>query len=139
MLDAPKIVRELLTKTGTALYSHVGTRVYSPMAPSSFRNTEKAIVFQVSGGARDFTLDIASVTVDVMCFGGNGTVPSWAKAEEVHHALLSSVMGNANANAMCASGWSLSVDEVMTGQQVVQKETQYPYVWVVFEIELAAL
>lgn len=139
MLDAAKIIRELLVRPNTTLYAQVGTRVYCPMAPATFRNTEKAIVFRVVGGAREFVLDAASVTAELMCFGGDGTSPSWAKAEAVHAALLETVCGNANVNVECTSGRVIAVEEGMTGQQVIQKDTSYPYVWISLDIELAAL
>jgi hypothetical protein len=84
MIDRIGIVYELLT-TASTLFDEVGTRVFSPVAPSNgFDGNASAIVFHQSDGAAHLTGATNSATFVFKCYGDANT---HTKAHEVFRLL----------------------------------------------------
>jgi len=70
MIDRTQIVYELLTAS-SPLSTAVGTRVYSPVAPRSWDNTAKTIIFHQDGGDAHLTAAHNSANFIFKCYGGS--------------------------------------------------------------------
>jgi len=70
--DWKRIFYEFVTVTGTDFYSKVGTRVWEKKPPSSFVNTQAAIVFHSETSQPEPIRGGLRTIVVVKCYGGDG-------------------------------------------------------------------
>lgn len=68
--DSPQILYEALTLTGGALTAQIGTRAWSPIAPSSWQNEDPAVVYTFLAPAAEPGLERESGQVNIRCYGG---------------------------------------------------------------------
>lgn len=71
MIDLFAIVREACVDAAKPLYAQAGTRVYGINAPKGFINTQKAVVFNFTGGAPDAYVTDFEAEAEFRCFGGS--------------------------------------------------------------------
>lgn len=84
MIDRTAIVAEALM-TASTLYTEVGDRVWSPIAPAKgFDGTQSAIVFHQSDASAHPTGATNSATFEFKCYGDNNT---YTKARTVFRLL----------------------------------------------------
>jgi len=97
MIDAPQIIWEYLTASGTGLYTLVGARIYSPVAPQEWDNTTAMIVFEVDEQIHSKAC-MSVVDVDFFCYGGTENATD---AAAVYRALFDRLQ---NAGGVVSSG-----------------------------------
>ena len=85
MINRMAVVYEILTQSST-LFDEVGTRVWSPVAPSNgFDGNASAIVFHQADGAAHLTGATNTATFVFKCYGDDNT---YTKAHEVFRLLF---------------------------------------------------
>ena len=94
MKDTSKIVYEWLAASGTGLYTLCGTRVYTPMLPPAFHNTQAGIVYSVDSEFTHPTAEVHSLICTFKCYGGSA---SFTTARSVYFALHDRLHGAAGA------------------------------------------
>jgi hypothetical protein len=80
MNDPILIVHEFLSAPGTDLNTLVGDRIWSPIAPDGFQNTQPALIYHPDVQAPEAPMNVMVNSVVFKCYGGDGT---FSKAREV--------------------------------------------------------
>jgi hypothetical protein len=126
MTDPDKIAYEVLTQTGTALYSLVGARVDYALAPVRFDNTAARLVFRPeSGDAGLWNSPIKERTYLMECWGGDAGLDDWAGAKAVYEAVFD-LWHDAN-KVTVASGVLMSGYQEQAGVPLVNPDSRLKY------------
>lgn len=133
MINPTQIIWEHLTGTGTSLYTLVGTRVWSPAAPVSWRNDSAAIIFEIITSDWHTTANDAFVRVMFSCYGGNDT---YSAADAVYRALFDRLHGVIGART--ASG-QISFARLTDGSPGEREpETEWKYARAMYEMRVSS-
>jgi len=91
MIDPVALAYSLLTSdTTSTLYSLVGKRVWSPVAPQTYRNAQPAIVFSAFADMHVGAASVIEVRLLFKCYGGSDT---YSDARSVARALITLLDG----------------------------------------------
>lgn len=71
MADPILILWEYLTESGNDLYTSVGTRVWCPIPPPSFDNTEPGLVYHPDDQAPEAPMNVLMSSIVFKCYGGS--------------------------------------------------------------------
>ena len=85
-VDSTKVVHEALVKTGTDLYTLIGARAFSPVAPvpSVWNNSTPAVIFRETNISPPACDGAEFIDVQFRCYGGT---QSYTDARTVYRAL----------------------------------------------------
>jgi hypothetical protein len=119
------IVHELLIAGGTVLSTLVGDRVYNPQVPPDFANDAPTIALHRAGGTSEHAHPQYETTYWVKCFGGTN---SHEEANQVYEALQSCLQRQSTTGLPTASGVVMSCREEITGQDLFDPGSGWPYV-----------
>lgn len=121
MTNSKQVIWEFLTTTGTSLYTLVGTRVWSPSAPPSWRNDTAAVIYDVSE-----TAHVSGATQEALltanCYGGT---LKHADADQVYRALYDRLQHC--GCCQCASGVLISARLISGSVGEKEIETEWPF------------
>lgn len=107
MTDPDTIAYQFLTRSGTSLYSLVGTRVDYAVTLDGFQNTEARVVFRPEGGEDQLWTPVMERSFLIECYGGAND--GWASAKAVWEALRDAWHDAANvalAEGVFLRGWT---------------------------------
>lgn len=88
MNDPIQILYEFLTTPGTTIYGLVEDRVWSPVAPQGFRNTEAAVIYHPDSEVPEAPGNVIANSIVFKCYGGNSTFRSSRTVAEALYDVL---------------------------------------------------
>lgn len=107
MTDPDTITYQFLTRSGTGLYTLVGSRVDYAVTPEGFQNTEARVVFRPEDGIDPLWSPVMERNYLIECYGGSNN--GWASAKAVWAALRDVWHDEANitlAGGVFLRGWT---------------------------------
>lgn len=117
MIDISQKIYDWLTAdNGTTLYGLVATRIYDPIPPKDYVNTQAALRYRVEMPKSHVSGATHMVQVVFICYGGS---QSHTDAETVARALWDRMMA-ANANNI------MKVEFIGGGRMLPEPDTQWP-------------
>ena len=134
MLDVNKVIFEaLIDDVGSTLYSLVGTRIDVNQLPTDFTNTDKRILYFVSGGGADDNDELFRPVFTFRCYGGAND-PQGEAAFEIYRALHDVL--KASTMMTVATGVLLAATEVNHGQVIYDPGTEWAVAITQWECEI---
>lgn len=136
MTDSVQVVWEYLTVEGTALNALVGTRVWSPESPPTWKNATAAIVYEMLDEEKRSTPK-NSVLMAFRCYGGkrpDESDYSHGAARAVYLALHDRL--NAADGTVTASGTIMVCTQQTGAQSYGEEETEWPVVEAQYRFEI---
>jgi hypothetical protein len=118
--DPIRIVFEFLTEPGTPLFEAVGNRVWCPVAPEGFDNTQPALIYHPDSEVPEAPVNVLANSLVFKCYGGAATFGS---ARVLAQALYDRLHG---ASGVTASGRIIRSRCVHMQQAGNEPETGYP-------------
>lgn len=122
------LLYKALTRSGTALYSQVGARVWQEIPPDTWNGTTKCIVFNVITDTRESFGTIAIATVQFTCYGGSKRL---ADATDVYVALLDTLNGLFYKDVIGVIMYAKMISGVSGDIRI---DDEFPYAEATFEI-----
>jgi len=128
------VMYEVLTTSGTDLYTAVATRIY-PRLPRAFRNEAKAIQFDIDGGDHETGTPIMRPRFVFKCYGGSlDSDDSWDLWKNLYDRL------HELADVTVTEGYLMFAREAIPGQLLSDPELpDWRYVVTTYETEMRAL
>lgn len=131
MIDPTKVLIEYLKKSATPLYTSVGTRIYCPRLPEDFHNSEPALVLFCRSGIAHRKVPVFTPSYQIACYGGS---PYAADAKAVYLA-LHDVLHEVSMEST-ASGMLMSAHEEIMGQELIDPDTDWPYILTFYQCNM---
>jgi hypothetical protein len=129
MIDGNAVIYNLLTATGTGLFTLVGSRIYCPHVPVGYANSVTAIEFFRRSGTSMREHETLYPSYQFKCYGGS---PNHATAESVYRALCD-VLRTAE-NRCVTGGVVLQTKEEVMGQAMTDPDTGWPSIVTFWQI-----
>lgn len=120
MTDVAKILGEFLQQSGTSLNQSVGSRIWSPVVPKGFQNSQPALVFHVETSPESASGVMASEVV-FKVYGGSSSLAAPGEVGGRLYSRLHLSSGNV-ASGSLVHGQCLSISGILT-----DPETGWPY------------
>lgn len=143
MINAPHVIREYLTTTGTSLYSLVADRVYFPYLPPDAENLAACIAFEFQGGTPEADGLIRNPDVEFWCYGGGSGTSAWKDPNAAYSCYLALCDRLATSNqyinrTLTDHGIILSAVQISDGVLVNDARIEWPGVQSVWSFEITA-
>ena len=131
MIDTNAVIAEYLKTSGTALYTLVSTRIYTPRIPAGFTNTATALEVFRRGGASTPEHPSHDCSFQIKCYGGTANM---SNAEAVYRALYDRLHETIGVNT--SSGNIITAFEEQIGQPLYDPEAGWPFVLTYWRIKM---
>lgn len=101
----------------------VGNRIYATRLPEGFNNTHSALVLFTRSGSCDLRAPLYSPSFQIKCYGGS---PNMQASKTLYRSLHDVLHGAIHQNV--TEGCLMSAHEEVLGQELIDPDTDWPYV-----------